>query len=53
MKGVDLYGRVRHAVCIEGISRREAARRFGIEPRTVEEMLAFAGRGPLLSSRSG
>ena len=26
MKGVELYGRVRHAVQIEGLSRREAAR---------------------------
>ena len=41
MKGVDLYGRVR-AVRIEGISRREAARRFGIDPRTVLKMLAFS-----------
>ena len=26
MKGVELYGRVRYAVQIEGLSRREAAR---------------------------
>jgi len=25
MKQVDLYGRVRHAVLIDGVSRREAA----------------------------
>ena len=42
MKLVDLYGRVRYAVRIEGISRREAARRFGIDPRTVAKMLAFS-----------
>ena len=42
MKGVELYGRVRHAVRIEGLSRREAARRFGIDPRTVAKMLAFS-----------
>ena len=42
MKGVELYGRVRYAVLIEGISRREAARRFGIDPRTVAKMLAFS-----------
>ena len=42
MKLVELYGRVRYAVRIEGISRREAARRFGIEPRTVAKMLAFS-----------
>jgi transposase len=43
MKGVELYGRVRYAVQREGISRREAARRFGIDPRTVAKMLAFFG----------
>ena len=33
MKHVELYGRVRgYAVRIEGISRREALRRFGIDP---------------------
>jgi transposase len=42
MKGVELYGRVRYAVRIEGMSGREAARRFGIDPRTVAKMLAFA-----------
>jgi len=42
MKGVELYGRVRHAVQIEGLSRREAARRFGIDPRTVAKMLLFS-----------
>ena len=42
MKGVELYGKVRYAVLIEGISRREAARRFGIDPRTVAKMLAFS-----------
>ncbi|MDA7776926.1 IS21 family transposase, partial [Rhodobacteraceae bacterium] len=42
MKQVGLYGRVRHAVSIEGISQREAARVFGIDPRTVAKMLAFS-----------
>ncbi len=42
MKLVELYGRVRYAVRIEGMSRREAARRFGIDPRTVAKMLAFS-----------
>ena len=41
MKGVELYGRVRHAVQIEGLSRREAARRFGMV-RTVAKMMAFS-----------
>jgi transposase len=42
MKVVELYGRVRHAVRIEGLSNREAARRFGIDPRTVAKMLVFS-----------
>jgi len=42
MKRVELYARVRYAVRIEGISRREAARRFGIDPRTVTKMLSFS-----------
>jgi len=42
MKGVELYARVRHAVQIEGLSRREAARRFGIDPRTVAKMMVFS-----------
>src|SRR5215475_1739404 len=42
MKGVELYAQVRFAVQIEGMSRREAARRFGIDPRTVAKMLAFS-----------
>ena len=42
MKVVELYGRVRYAVHIEGLSRREAARRFGIDPRTVAKMMKFS-----------
>jgi hypothetical protein len=42
MKGVELYAQVRYAVQIEGVSQREAARRFGIDPRTVAKMLAFS-----------
>ena len=42
MKGVELYGRVRYAVQIEGLSHREAARRFGIDPRTVAKMMVFS-----------
>jgi len=33
---------VRHAVRIEGLSRREAGVRFGIDPRTVSKMMAFS-----------
>ena len=42
MKQLDLYGRVRHAVLIGGMSRRETARVFGIDPRTVAKMLAYS-----------
>jgi transposase len=42
MKDVELYARVRRAVFVEGISQREAARRFGIDSRTVAKMLAFS-----------
>ena len=42
MKGVELYGRVRYAVQIEGLSHREVARQFGIDPRTVAKMVKFS-----------
>jgi transposase len=42
MKGVELYGRVRYAVQIEGLSHRAVARRFGIDPRTVAKMMVFS-----------
>jgi hypothetical protein len=42
MKDVELYAQVRHAVRIEGLSKRAVARRFGIDPRTVDKMLEFS-----------
>ena len=42
MKGVELYGQVRYAVQIEGLSHREAARQFGIDSRTVAKMVKFS-----------
>ena len=42
MKRVELYFQVRHAVRIEGLSERAAARQFGIDPRTVSKMLRFS-----------
>src|SRR5215831_13711466 len=42
MKDVNLYLKVRHAVRIEGLSERAAARRFGIDPRTVNKMMKFS-----------
>ena len=42
MKQVELYAQVRYAVQIEGLSKRAAARRFGIDPRTVGKMMMFS-----------
>jgi len=42
MKRVELYARVRYAVKIEGLSQRVAARRFGIDPRTVKKVLSYS-----------
>ena len=59
MFSVELYGRVRHACHVEGLSLREAARRFGIHRNTVRKMLAFAvppgyrRRGPPARPRLG
>ena len=42
MKVVDLYARVRRACHVEGMSQRQAARLFGIDPKTVSKMLRFS-----------
>jgi len=42
MFGVDLYRRVRPACHREGLSQREAARRFGIGRKTVVKMLRYS-----------
>jgi transposase len=42
MFDVDDYLKVRYAVQIEGLSKRAAARRFGIDPRTVSKMMTFS-----------
>ena len=41
MYGVELYRDVRLAVVEEGLSEREAGRRFGIDRRTVKKMLRY------------
>ena len=43
MFSMELYGRVRHACHVEGLTQREAARRFGLHRTTVRKMLAFSG----------
>jgi transposase len=42
MYGMDLYLAVRQAVTHEGLSHREAARRFDKDPRTIKKMMAFS-----------
>jgi transposase len=39
---VELYAKVRHAVMIEGLSRREAAKRYCIHRNTITKMLSFS-----------
>jgi transposase len=39
---VELYAAVRRAVLVEGVSERQAARRFGISRKSVRKMLRFA-----------
>ena len=39
---MDLYARVRRACHVEGMSLRQAARLFGIDPKTVAKMLRFS-----------
>ena len=39
---MELYGRVCHAVLVDGMRRWEAARIFAINRRTVEKMLRFS-----------
>ena len=39
---VELYAEVRRAVKVDGVSRREAAMRFGIHRRTIVKLLQFS-----------
>ena len=39
---VELYAKIRHAVMIDGLSRREAAKRFGVHRNTITKMLNFS-----------
>jgi transposase len=39
---VELYGRVRRAVLVEGRSQRGVAREFGIARKTIQKMLRYA-----------
>jgi len=39
---VELYGRVRRAVLVDGLSQRSVAREFGISRKSVRKMVAFS-----------
>src|ERR1700730_6564063 len=39
---VELYAKIRHAVMVDGLSRREAAKRFGVHRNTITKMLQFS-----------
>ena len=39
---VELYAGIRRAVMVDGLSRREAARRFGVHRNTISKMLRFS-----------
>ena len=52
MKGVELYARVRRAVCVEGLSRRETTQRFGIDPRTVAPAARTSSRWNSVTGKS-
>ena len=51
MEHVELYGRVRYVVKIQGMSHRVAAWMFDIDRRTVDKMLVIAA--PRLSPQVG
>ncbi len=38
----ELYAKIRRAVMVEGLSRREAAKRFGVHRNTITKMLSFS-----------
>jgi DNA-binding transcriptional regulator LsrR (DeoR family) len=42
---VEIYGRVRRAVRVEGRSQRAVAREFGLSRETVRKMLQYAVPG--------
>ena len=39
---VELYARIRRAVMVDGLSRREAAARFGVHRNTIAKMLQYS-----------
>jgi transposase len=39
---VELYARIRRAVMVDGLSRRDAAKQFGVHRNTIAKMLQFS-----------
>ena len=39
---VELYAKIRRAVAVEGLSQREAARRYGVHRNTVSKMMLYS-----------
>ena len=39
---VELYARIRRAVMADGLSRRDAAKQFGVHRNTISKMLEFS-----------
>jgi hypothetical protein len=39
---VELYAGMRRAVMVDGLSRRDAAKRFGVDRKTIPKMLQFS-----------
>ena len=39
---VELYAKIRLAVMVDRLSRREAAKRFGVHRNTITKMLSFS-----------
>ena len=39
---MELYAGIRRAVMVDGLSRREAAKRFGVHRNTISKMLQFS-----------
>jgi transposase len=42
MFAVELYAKIRRAVMVAGMSRREAAKQFGVHRNTITKMLQFS-----------
>ncbi|MSP04648.1 MAG: hypothetical protein EXR05_05270 [Acetobacteraceae bacterium] len=42
MFAVELYAGIRRAVMVDGLSRRAAAKRFGIHRNTISKTLQFS-----------